>query len=89
MLQFTHSVYISIYIIQLVCLFVRFWRKNYGTECHQTLRDYKVGLQKCPPWVEITRLAVPGEISFNFHLSFAADGHFINYCSLTSGYRAV
>ena len=52
--------------VSFVCLFVGLWRKNYGTERHQTLRDYKVGLQKCPPRVEIDRLAVPGEISFNF-----------------------
>ena len=32
-----------------VCLFVRFWRKNYRTERHQTPREYKVGLQKCTP----------------------------------------
>ena len=55
------------FIIQFVCLFfVRFWRNNYGTEHHQTLGDYKVGLQKCPPRAEMARLAVPKEISFNF-----------------------
>ena len=46
-------------------------------------------LQKCPPRVEIARLAVPKEISFNFLFLFAAEGHFINYRSLTLGYRAV
>ena len=72
-----------------VCLFVRFCRKHYGTERHQTLRDYEVGLQKCPPRVEIASFAVPEEISFNFQFSFVADGHFLNYRSLTSGYLAV
>ena len=81
--------WISIYIIQFVCLFVCDSGKSYCTGRHQTLRDYKVGLQKCPPQVEIARLAVLEELSFHFQFSFAADGQFINYHSLTSGYWAV
>ena len=49
-----------------VCLFVRDSGKNHCTGRFQTLRDYKVGLQKCPPRVKIIRLAVLEEISFNF-----------------------
>ena len=59
---------VSIYIIQFVCLFVCLFihdlGENYCTERHQTLRDYKVGLCKCPPRVEIAHLAVLEEISF-------------------------
>ena len=50
-------------VILFVC---SLWRNNYRTERHQTLRDYKVGLQKCPPPVKIARLAVLEEVSFNF-----------------------
>ena len=84
-----------VYIIQLfvcllfVCLFVRDSGKTYCTGCHQTARDYKVGLQKCSPRVEIARLAVFEEHSYISAFSFAADGHFISYHSLTSGYQAV
>ena len=49
-----------------VCLFIRDSGESYGTEHHQTLRDYKVGLRECPPWVEIARLAVLEEISIYF-----------------------
>ena len=56
----------SIIIIQFVCLFVRDSGKTYCIGRHQTLRDYKVGLQKCPPRVETVHLAVLEEISFNF-----------------------
>ena len=65
-----------------VCLFVCDSGKNYCTERHQTLMDYKAGLCECPPQVEIARLAVLEEISFYFRFLFAADSHFINYCSL-------
>ena len=50
------------HLIQFVCLFVRDSGKNYLTGRHQTLRDYKVGLWKCPPQVEIDRLAVLEEL---------------------------
>ena len=63
------------HIIQFVCLFDRDLGKNYCTGRHQTLRDYKVELQKCLPRVEVTRLAVHEEISLNFRFSFAVDGH--------------
>ena len=43
-----------------------------------------MGLQKCPPRVEIAGLAVL-EVHPISGFSFAADSHFINYCSLTSG----
>ena len=59
----------------------------YGAERLQTLRDHKVRLRSVLR-VEIARTAVPEEISIDFRFSFAADGHFINYRSLTSGYRA-
>ena len=55
-----------IYIYNSVCLFVCCSGKNYCTGRHQTLRNYKVGLQKCPPQVEIARLAVLEELSFHF-----------------------
>ena len=53
--------FLHLYIVQFVCLFV-----TYSPGCHQTLREYKVGHQKCPPLVEIVRLAVLEYISFNF-----------------------
>ena len=66
-----------------VCLFIRDSGRNYCTGRHQTLRNYEVGLQKCPPQVEIVSLAVLEEMSFNIRFfSFAADGHFINYSSI-------
>ena len=65
-----------------VCLFIRNSGRNYWTGRHQTLRDYNVGRQKCPPGVEIARLAVLEVIFFNFRFSFVTDCHFINYRSL-------
>ena len=77
-----YCVILKIKFSLFVCLLVCDLGKNYCTVHHQTLRDYKVGLQRCPPWVEITRLAVLEEIYFNFYFLFMADGHFINYRSL-------
>ena len=65
-----YTMQVAIYIYNsvrfLVCLFIHDSGKNYCTRHHQTLRDYEVGLQKCPPWVEIAHLAVLEEISFHF-----------------------
>ena len=80
---------ISIFKIQFVCLFVHLWHNNYGTERHQTLRDYEVELQKCPPRVEIPRFAVLDAIFFNFRVSFAADDHCSHDFRLTDGLIAV
>ena len=62
-------------ISSFVRLFVCDLGKSYCTVHHQSLRDYRVGLQRCPPQVEITRLE---EISFNFYFLLMADGQFIN-----------
>ena len=80
----------DIYIYNSVRLFVssRFGQ-NYCTGHHQTLRDCRVGLQKCPPWVEIVHLAVLEEISFNLRFSLTADSHFMKYHSLASSYQEV
>ena len=58
--------YIIQFVCSFVCLLVRDSGKNYCTERHQTLRDYKVRLRECPPQVEIARLALLEEISFYF-----------------------
>ena len=46
-----YTIYNIIQLVSLfVCLFANcFWRKNYGTERLQTLKNYNVGLQKCSP----------------------------------------
>ena len=49
-------------IYNSACLFVC----SFAIRVKTTGQDYKVGLQKCPPWVEIARLAVLEELSIKF-----------------------
>ena len=55
------KVYLSIYIIQFVCLFVCDSGKNYCTGRRQTVRDYELQFRKCPSWVKIDCLTVHAE----------------------------
>ena len=57
-------------------MFVRGKRQNYSMDWRQMLSNYEERPRKCPLQIEITCLSVPGEISWHFQFSFAADHHF-------------